>query len=55
MRRMYRRVDIGKLGDRDIRPAMFSRDPAKRSIGDPVHGRQADDRLGYVLPKAHDL
>lgn len=53
MRRMDRRIDVGKLSHGDVWPAMPRGDPTEGGIGYTIHWRQANDRLRYVMPKAH--
>ena len=46
-------VHIDKLGDLHIGLPVPGHDVAEGRIGDPVHGREPDDRLRNVVPEAH--
>src|SRR5262249_44695376 len=44
---------VYKFRKRNIRIAVLSSDEPERSIGDSVHGREADDGFVYFLPEIH--
>src|SRR5215468_5594402 len=46
-------LDTHKFGTLHIRLAMPRHNKAKGGIGDPIHGREADNRLRQCMPETH--